>query len=632
MATNPRKPEVVSAFGEQDRYLFHEGTNHRVFDYLGAHLVPEGCRFAVWAPNARAVSVIGDFNAWNGEATLLEEVHGIWQGVVPGIGGKTLYKYRIVGYDGRVWEKADPFAFSAEVPPKTASVVCDLDYEWHDREWMAWRSNYSPQHRPLSIYEVHLGSWRRNTDNKFLNYCELARPLAEYVKTMNFTHVEFMPLIEHPFYGSWGYQVTGYFAPTSRFGSPQDLMFLIDYLHQQGIGVILDWVPSHFATDAHGLGRFDGTALFEHADPRQGFHPDWGSYIFNYARGEVRSFLLSSATFWLDIYHADGLRLDAVASMLYLDYSRQPGEWIPNEHGGRENLHAIDFLKNFNRLVHGAKPGVMTIAEESTAWPLVSRSVENGGLGFDMKWDMGWMHDTLAYFMQDPILRKVHHQKLTFRGLYAFSENYVLSLSHDEVVHAKRSLLSKMPGDEWQRFANMRVLLGYMYSQPGKKLLFMGDEFGQRDEWNHDKSVDWHLLESGFHDRLRRWVEDLNRFYRDEPALHHLDFDPRGFQWISGDDSTNSVICYLRRGQNPSDTALVVCNFTPVLRENYRVGVPQGGIWREVLNSDALIYGGSGKGNFGAVDATPVYWHGQSHSLNLVLPPLAMLILKPSGQ
>jgi 1,4-alpha-glucan branching enzyme len=631
MATNPRNPDV-GTFGEQDRYLFLEGTHYRLFEHLGAHPVPQGCRFAVWAPNARSVSVMGDFNSWDAEANPLLPDEGIWRGSLAGVRPGARYKYRIVGYDGQPADKSDPFALSAEISPQTASRVCDLNYDWDDGEWLAWRANYSAHNRPLSIYEVHLGSWRRKENNQFLTYRELARPLADYVKKMNFTHVELLPLMEHPFYGSWGYQVTGYFAPTSRYGAPQDLMFLIDYLHRQGIGVILDWVPSHFATDAHGLGRFDGTALFEHADPRQGYHPDWGSYIFNYGRGEVRSFLLSSAMFWLDVYHADGLRVDGVASMLYLDYSRKPGEWVPNRYGGRENLEAIDFLKNFNRLVHSAKPGAMTIAEESTSWPLVSRPVEHGGLGFDMKWDMGWMHDTLAYLAQDPIFRKFHHQNLTFRGLYAFSEDYVLSLSHDEVVHAKGSLLGRMPGDDWQRFANLRVLFGYMYSQPGKKLIFMGDEFGQWSEWNHDASLDWHLLESGRHDQLRRWLEDLNRFYRDEPALHDRDFDPQGFQWISPDDSTNSVICYVRRGQSPADIALIVCNFTPVMRDNYRVGAPQGGIWREVLNSDAQIYGGSGKGNFGAVEATPVYSHGQSHSLNLTVPPLAMLVLEPASK
>ena len=629
MATNPYTP-LKTSLTEQDLHLFREGTHSRLFEKLGAHLLSNGCRFAVWAPNAQQVSVVGDFNQWNPDADPLRSHEGIWEGVIPSAKTGNLYKYRVVGSDGAVHEKADPFAFRAEVSPNTASIVTDLTHKWNDQQWLAWREKYSAQHRPMSIYEMHLGSWRRALgENRFFTYRELAQPLAEYLRKMNFTHVEFMPLMEHPFYGSWGYQTTGYFAPTSRYGSPQDFMFLIDYLHQQGIGVILDWVPSHFATDEHGLGRFDGTALFEHADPRQGYHPDWGSYIFNYGRGEVRSFLLSSAMFWLDVYHADALRLDAVASMLYLDYSRRPGEWIPNEHGGRENLHAIEFLKSFNTLVHRDKPGVLTIAEESTAWPLVSRPVDDGGLGFDMKWDMGWMHDTLAYFSQDPLYRKFHHQKLTFRGLYAFAENYVLSLSHDEVVYGKRSLLGRMPGDEWQRFASLRALYGYMYSQPGKKLLYMGDEFGQWNEWNHESGLEWQLLDSARHDQLRRWVEDLNRFYRDEPAFHEHDFDPSGFQWINADDMENSVLCYVRRGQGRNHLALVICNFTPVMRDNYRIGIPHGGLWCEVLNSDAEVYGGSGKGNFGEVEATPVYSHGQTHSLNVTLPPLSMLVLKP---
>ena len=622
---------------EDDLYLFNEGSHYRLYDKLGAHPMVvegrEGSHFAVWAPNAVELSVMGDFNGWSAAATPLRPrgQSGIWEGFVPAVGKSDLYKYHLVSRHGgyRV-DKADPFAFHSQISPGTASVVWDLDYEWGDGEWMARCSDRNSMSAPMAIYEIHLGSWMRVPEegNRWLTYREMAPGLAEYLKRMNFTHVEFLPVMEHPFYGSWGYQTTGYFAPTSRYGTPQDFMYLIDHLHQQEIGVILDWVPSHFPTDEFALGYFDGTHLYEHADPRKGFHPDWNSFIFNYGRDEVRSFLLSSALFWLDKYHADALRVDAVASMLYLDYSRKAGEWIPNRYGGRENLEAIDFLHRFNQEVYKEHPDVQTVAEESTAWPKVSRPIYDGGLGFGMKWDMGWMHDTLNYMSLDPIYRKHHHNELTFRMVYAFTENFILPLSHDEVVHGKSSLLGKMPGDDWQKFANLRLLFGYMWSQPGKKLLFMGGEFGQWAEWNHDASLDWHLLQFAPHAELSRWVADLNHLLREEPALHQLDFEPAGFEWISGDDAQNSVLCYLRKGSAPGDTLLVVCNFTPVPRHNYRVGAPAGGVWRELLNSDAQEYGGSGQGNLGGVEAAPIPYHGQTHSLVLTLPPLGILFFK----
>ena len=612
---------------DDDVFLFNEGTHFRLYEKLGAH--PAGSnstRFAVWAPNAAGVSVMGDFNGWREDAHPLRPRggSGIWETVVEGAGPGALYKYRIQPRAGSALLKSDPFAFHGEVPPKTASVVWSLDYAWGDGDWMAGRARANALNAPWSVYELHLGSWRRVAEQgwRSLSYREMAPQLAAYVKEMGFTHVEFLPLMEHPFFGSWGYQTTGYFAPSSRFGTPQDLMYLIDHLHQNGIGVILDWVPSHFPTDAHGLGLFDGTHLFEHADPRQGFHPDWQSYIFNYGRNEVRSFLLSSALFWLDRYHADGLRVDAVASMLYLDYSRRDGEWIPNEHGGRENLAAIDFLRRFNAAVYQSYPDTQTIAEESTAWPMVSRPAYVGGLGFGMKWDMGWMHDTLEYMQKDPIHRKFHHEKLTFRMLYAFSENYMLPLSHDEVVYGKGSLLGKMPGDDWQRFANLRLLFSYQFAQPGKKLLFMGGEFGQRDEWNHDGSLAWQLLERVPHRGVQRWVQDLNRFLRQEPAMHELDFEPAGFHWIDCNDSEQSVIALERRSR-VGESVVAVFNFTPVPRPGYRVGVPQPGFWQERLNSDAHEYGGSGQGNLGGVSSTSHAWHGRADSIQILLPPLA---------
>ncbi len=626
-----------STLGADDVYLFNEGTHERLYRKLGAHAETRdgvaGTRFAVWAPSAARVSVIGDFNEWNAGPHPLEPLGttGIWEGFVPGVSLGAVYKYRVESrHDGYRADKADPFAFRTEIPPQTGSIVWDLDYPWKDAYWMASRAARNALDAPLSIYEVHLGSWRRSvTDGgRSLGYREIAPLLVEYVRSQGFTHVEVLPIMEHPFYGSWGYQTTGYFAPTSRYGTPQDFMFLIDSLHQAQIGVILDWVPSHFPSDEHGLGYFDGTHLYEHADPRQGLHPDWGTLVFNYGRHEVRSFLISSALFWLDRYHADGLRVDAVASMLYLDYSRRAGEWIPNRNGGRENLEAIDFLRTLNAHVYGAFPDVQTIAEESTAWPQVSRPVYLGGLGFGMKWDMGWMHDTLAYLERDPVYRKHHHPSLTFRMMYAFSENFVLPLSHDEVVHGKGSLAGKMPGDEWQKLANLRLLFGYMYTMPGKKLLFMGAELGQWREWNHDDSLDWHLLEEPRHAGLARWVRDLNTAYRGEPALHELDADASGFSWIDCNDVDGSTLTYLRRGHSVTDAIVIACNFTPVPRSSFRIGVPVAGRWDEILNSDSVLYGGSGQGNLGGVRTDPVAAHGHFQSIHVTLPPLGILMFR----
>ena len=627
----------VTLLTPDDVYLFNEGSHLRLQDKLGAHPMQvggtEGTYLAVWAPAAERVSAIGDFNGWDPEAhpLRLRGNSGIWESFVPDVGPGALYKFHIVSRHGgyRV-DKADPFARYFERPPSTASIVWDLAYEWGDGEWMAERHACNSLASPWSIYELHLGSWMRTPDGVPLSYRDVAPRLAEYATRMNFTHVEFLPVMEHPFYGSWGYQTLGYFAPTSRYGTPQDFMHLVDTLHQAGIGVVLDWVPSHFPNDEHGLGYFDGTHLFEHADPRQGFHPDWKSYIFNYGRHEVRSFLMSSALHWLSTYHADGLRVDAVASMLYLDYSRQEGEWIPNRYGGRENVDAMDFLRRMNSEIYSAHPDVQTIAEESTAWPMVSRPTYLGGLGFGMKWDMGWMHDTLRYMSEDPIHRKYHHNDLTFRQIYAGTENFVLPLSHDEVVHGKGSLLGKMPGDDWQKFANLRLLLGYMCGQNGKKLLFQGGEIGQWREWNHEESVDWHLLEHGPHRGLQRWLEDLNRLYRDEPALHELDAEG-GFEWIDANDSENSVLSFLRRGRSTDGVVVVLCNFTPIPRPNYLVGVPRGGTWREVLNSDAEIYGGSGWGNLGVLESIPIPIHGRQRALNVTLPPLACVFLHSGG-
>jgi 1,4-alpha-glucan branching enzyme len=622
-----------------DLFLFNEGSHYRLYEKLGAHLLAmdgvEGVYFAVWAPNARQVSVAGDFNSWNktSHALCSRGQSGIWEGFMPGVTEGAIYKYYVVSQQGDYHvEKADPFAFYAEMSPRTASIVWALDYAWQDQSWMEKRRTRNALDAPISVYEVHLGSWRRvpEEENRYLSYRELAPKLAEYVEQLGFTHVEFLPVMEHPFYGSWGYQTTGYFAPTSRYGTPQDFMYLVDYFHQHGIGVILDWVPSHFPNDEHGLGYFDGTHLYEHGDPRQGIHPEWNSFIFNYGRHEVRSFLLSSALFWLDKYHIDGLRIDAVASMLYLDYGRKEGEWIPNEYGGRENLDAISFLRRLNQAIYQEKPDVQTIAEESTAWPMVSRPTYIGGLGFGLKWDMGWMHDTLDYITKDTIYRKYHHDDLTFRLIYAFFENFILPLSHDEVTHGKGSLLGKMPGDDWQKFANLRALLGYMYAQPGKKLLFMGGEIGQWREWIHDESVEWHLLQYFPHSSLQRWVGDLNRLYRQQPALYQSEFEQAGFEWIDCNDVEGSTISLLRKGRTAGDAIAVVCNFTPVPRPNYRIGVPQGGFWKELLNSDAREYGGSGQGNLGGVEAAPIPLHGRPYSLTITLPPLAALFFKPS--
>ena len=627
----------LSLLTPQDLYLYNEGSHYRVYDRLGAHPaqvngVP-GTVFGVWAPNARNVYVIGSFNDWDHRSHPLEPrgTSGIWEGFIPGVGKGALYKYYIVSnHHGHRVDKADPVALFYEKPPRTASVVWDLEYQWNDADWMRRRAEANSLHAPMSIYEVHLGSWMRVPEehNRPLTYREMAPRLADYCNRLAFTHVEFLPVMEHPFYGSWGYQTTGYFAPTSRYGTPQDFMYLVDYLHQHNIAVILDWVPSHFPSDAHGLAYFDGTHLYEHSDSRQGFHPDWKTHIFNYGRAEVRSFLMSSAMFWLDRYHADGLRVDAVASMLYLDYSRKAGEWIPNKYGGRENLEAIDFLRRFNLEAYKEHPGIQTFAEESTAYAMVSKPVHLGGLGFGLKWDMGWMHDTLQYFSQDPIHRQYHHNKLTFRMIYSFHENFVLPLSHDEVVHGKGSLIGKMPGDEWQRFANLRLLFGYMYAQPGKKLLFMGDEFGQVSEWGHDRSLDWDVLQYPVHHTLQTWVEHLNHMYQNEPALHVFDNDPQGFEWVDCNDAPTSVVSLLRHSKSENDTVLVVCNFTPVPRVGYMVGVPSGGFWREMLNSDAQIYGGSGMGNMGGAEALPEPKHGRPFSLRLTLPPLAALFLK----
>jgi 1,4-alpha-glucan branching enzyme len=627
----------VSLLTAEDFYLFNEGSHYRIYDKMGAHVVESngttGTVFGVWAPNARQVSVIGSFNGWNPQSHPLQPrgSSGIWEGFIAGVGKGTLYKFHINSNEqGHETEKSDPVGLFGEKPPRTASVVWDLDYTWNDAAFLKTRAAANSLHAPMSIYEVHLGSWMRvpEEQNRSLTYREIAPRLAAYVNKLGFTHVELLPIMEHPFYGSWGYQTTGYFSPTSRYGTPQDFMYLMDYLHQHNIAVILDWVPSHFPSDGHGLAFFDGTHLFEHSDARQGFHPDWKTFIFNYGRSEVRSFLMSSAMFWLDKYHADGLRVDAVASMLYLDYSRKEGEWIPNKFGGRENLEAIDFLRRFNLEAYKEHPDIQTYAEESTSYPMVSRPTHLGGLGFGLKWDMGWMHDTLQYFSQDPIHRQYHHNKLTFRMLYSFHENFVLPLSHDEVVHGKGSLIGRMPGDEWQKFANLRLLFAYMFAQPGKKLLFMGCEFGQVAEWAHDGSLDWNVLEFPLHRGLMSWVEQLNRVYRNESPLHWFDNDPKGFEWVDCNDAPMSVISLLRKGKDGENPVLITCNFTPVPRVGYMVGVPTGGYWKELLNSDAREYGGSGIGNMGGAEALPETIHGRPFSLRLTLPPLGALFLR----
>ncbi|MEZ7497998.1 1,4-alpha-glucan branching protein GlgB [Flavobacterium sp. Arc3] len=626
-----------SLFTDFDIDLFKAGKHYRLYERLGAHLIEldgvKGVYFAVWAPTAHSVSVVGDFNFWTQGEHLLQvrwDSSGIWEGFIPNIEKGATYKYKIQSNnDGIVTEKADPFAFYCEKPPHTASVVWDLDYKWDDTKWMENRQDHNALDKPYSVYEVHLGSWKRHgEDNRFLTYLEFAEDLVAYVKETGFTHVEFMPIMEYPYDPSWGYQLVGYFAPTSRFGKPQEFMVLVDRLHQAGIGVILDWVPSHFPDDAHGLGFFDGSNLFEHPDRKKGYHPDWKSLVFNYGRNEVRSFLISNALFWLQHYHADGLRVDAVASMLYLDYSRKEGEWEPNIYGGRENLDTISFLKEFNEAVYSNFEGVQTIAEESTSFPMVSRPTSIGGLGFGMKWMMGWMHDTLEYFQKDTVYRKYHQNDLTFSSTYVFSENFMLPLSHDEVVYGKKSILGRMPGDEWQKFANLRLLYGYMFTHPGTKLLFMGCEFGQSAEWNFEGSLDWHLNEYPYHEGVRKLITDLNGLYKKEPALYEKQFSPDGFEWINYSDHQNAVISYVRKGEKVKDDVIVVCNFTQVVRENYRIGLPRKGKLKEIFNSDEKNYGGSGLKNATklVIEATP--YDGRDYSIELTLPPLGVTVFK----
>ena len=622
-----------------DIYLFKEGKHQQLYDKLGSHPTSvdgrEGTHFAVWAPNAKHVAVIGDFNQWrfgSHPLRLRGDGSGIWEGFIPEVSRGTLYKYHIESrsHRGRSMDKGDPFALYWELPPRTASIVWDLKPSWDDEEWMRNRSGKNSLDSPWSIYEMHLGSWKRapEDNNRWMTYRETAADLPDHLGETGFTHVEFLPIMEHPYSRSWGYQTLGYFSPTSRFGLPEDFIHLVNELHKRGFGVILDWVPSHFPSDAYGLADYDGTHLYEYADPRKGYHPDWNSYIFDFGKNEVRSFLMSSALFWLDKYHADGLRVDAVASMIYLDYSRKKGEWVPNKYGGRENLEAISFIRELNEAVYRVHHDVQMIAEESTAWPMVSRPTHVGGLGFGMKWNMGWMNDTLEYMTKDPVYRKHHHDQLTFSLWYAFAENFVLPLSHDEVVYGKRSLLDKMPGDMWQKFANLRLLYGYMYGHPGKKLLFMGGELGQWDEWDFEKSLDWHLLEDDKHRKLRLWLKDLNRFYRTEPAMHQLDFERLGFEWLDIQDWEKSIVSFARRARNPEHVVVSVCNFTPKPRKNYRLGVPSGGRWKEVLNSDALEYGGSGQGNLGGVEADHHPFHGRTDSISITLPPLGCLFFR----
>ena len=623
---------------DEDLYLLGEGNQYRLYDHLGAH--PEtgsstpGIRFAVWAPNARDVQVVGDFNQWEGTGHTMQKriPSGIWELFVPGLEVGSQYKYRVTDNEGNRLDKCDPLGFFAEVPPRTANLVVDLDqYEWHDQEWVTQRPTTDWLKRPISIYEVHLGSWRqsRNRENGWLNYRQLAEELVEYAKSNGFTHLELMPLAEHPFTGSWGYQTVGYYAPTSRYGRPEDLMYFVDFCHQNGIGVIMDWVPAHFPRDPHGLAQFDGTALYEHQDPRQGVHPDWDTLIFNYGRNEVRNFLVANALFWLDKYHIDGLRVDAVASMLYLDYSRAEGEWLPNEYGGRENLEAIELLKQMNARVQELYPGTLTIAEESTAWGGVTRSTDCGGLGFSLKWNMGWMNDTLRFLQHDPVHRKYHHDGLTFSLVYAFTENFVLPLSHDEVVHEKGSLLAKMPGDPWQKFANLRLLYLYMWAHPGKKLLFMGSEFGQWTEWNCDQALPWDLLSEENHRGLQKLITDLNHLYQAQPELYTSDHEANGFSWLDAEDQENSVISFLRTDVSSGHFLIAICNFTPTVQSDYRVGVPQAGRYRERLNSDSKYYGGSNVGNGLGIQSEPIPCHGHPQSIAITLPPLGGLILQP---
>ncbi len=625
-----------SLLTDYDTNLFKAGKYFKAYEKLGSHIIEVdgqwGTYFAVWAPNAEKVGVMGNFNKWNRTSHPLNarwDQSGIWEGFVPGIGKGELYKYAVLAKDGRALEKGDPFALFWEIPPNTASIVWDFDYDWQDDQWLKKRQDLNGLDKPFAVYECHIGSWKKRAGGaESLSYREMAEEMVAYVKEMGFTHIEFMPVMEHPYFPSWGYQITGYFAPTSRFGLPEDFMYLVDRFHQEGIGVILDWVPSHFPNDAHGLADFDGTHLYDHADPRQGFHPDWKSCIFNYGRNEVRSFLISNALFWLKYYHIDGLRVDAVASMLYLDYSRDEGQWIPNKHGGNENLEAISFLKEFNSTVYQEYPDTITIAEESTSWTGVSRPTYTGGLGFGQKWMMGWMHDTLDYFKKDPIHRQYHHNEITFSLVYAFTENFMLPLSHDEVVHGKGSIISRMPGDEWQRFANLRLLYGYMYTHPGTNLLFMGSEFGQTTEWSLEKGLPWELLEHKFHQGMQDWLKTLNRFYRETTALYEKQFADDGFEWIDLGDHKNSVLSFIRKGEKKTDVLVVVCNFTPVVRDNYKVGVPVKGTYQEVLNSNKEDFGGSGDHVDHKVKTKTETWHGRPQCLSLSLPPLSVVVLK----
>ncbi len=626
-------PPMLSDF---DLHLLSEGHHLSTYEKLGAHLREfdgtKGVLFAVWAPNAARVSVVGNFNGWDASANpmRLREGHGVWELFISGIGEGEVYKYDIVSrFNDYHVQKVDPYSFASELRPQTASIVANLDsYQWGDADWIQARTGRNPLMKPMSLYEVHLGSWQRKADGSWLSYRELAHALVAYVQRMGYTHLEIMPVSEHPLDASWGYQTVGYYAPTSRYGKPADFMYFVDYCHQHGIGVILDWVPAHFPKDGHGLSYFDGTHLYEHADPRQGEQPDWGTYVFNFGRAEVGNFLLSNALFWLRRYHVDGFRVDAVSSMIYLDFSRKPGEWLPNQYGGRENLEAIAFLRSVNEIVHRECPGVVIIAEESTSWPMVSRPLYLGGLGFTMKWNMGWMHDTLDYLHTDPLYRRYAHNRITFSLAYAFSENFVLALSHDEVVHGKGSLINKMAGDWWQQFASLRLLFGFQYTHPGKKLMFMGQEFGQWSEWSETRSLDWELLDWPTHQKLQNWVSDLNRFYTAQPALYEHDFDPQGFKWIEPNDAEQSVFSYIRFADDPTDFMVIICNFTPVPRYGYRVGVPKGGHYAEVLNSDSEHYGGSNMGNLGGIESQAAVWHGWSHNLSLTLPPLSMIVLK----
>jgi 1,4-alpha-glucan branching enzyme len=628
-------PPLLSDF---DLHLLGEGSHWKSYEKLGAHVRKigdiTGVNFAVWAPNAESVSVVGDFNGWDRRKHAMRKhiPGGVWELFIPDAKPGMLYKFSVKARGGHVTEKCDPYGFAAELPPRTANIVAQIDgYQWNDHEWMANRQTTNGLNAPMSIYEVHLGSWKKNHNGptQWLNYRDLAHQLVEYCQKMGFTHLELMPISEHPFTGSWGYQTVGYYATTSRYGSPEDFMYFVDYCHQHGIGVLIDWVPAHFPKDGHGLAHFDGTALYEHADPRQGEHPDWGTKVFNYGRNEVRNFLTSNALFWLDRYHIDGLRVDAVASMLYLDYSRNEGDWIPNQYGGRENLEAISLLKEFNEQVHIQYPGVLTVAEESTAWGGVSRPTYVGGLGFSLKWNMGWMNDTLRFLRHEPIHRQYHHDELTFSLIYAFTENFVLPFSHDEVVHGKGAMLDQMPGDLWQRFANLRLLYSYQWTHPGKKLMFMGCEIAQWNEWNHDHELQWDLLQWDTHQGVQKMMQDLNAMYRREKALHQVDFDFHGFEWIDCHNYQDSILAYIRRGSDPSDFLAVACNFTPVPRHNYRLGVPEGGWYQEIFNSDSAFYGGSNVGNYPGVMAEESESHGRPYSIQLTLPPLAVVVLKP---